>query len=239
MSVQFKSHFPAEVVTDERAVTNLNRLYEQIASDQAREESFQKAERDADREMLRRPVPMITAYRLMGLLLGLAPPAAIFWKLFHFGLLGPRMGDMESVAAFIFFLAMNGICAGIGYLMAGKICHWLVQPYFTSSVIFEEYKPVQHLSWLEFMFRLPLLAVVWGMITGALGGVLFVGIGAAIGPVFAVPVGVFGLTTFGVLHRWLERDGLIETRQLLPLAFGITATITALILGWPRIVGWN
>ncbi len=67
--------------------------------------------------------------------------------------------------------------------------------------------------------------------TGALGGFVFFGIGAFVGAALAVPVGALAFAVFAPLHRLLARGGMIDARQLWPLALGVSGTIAALILG--------
>jgi hypothetical protein len=156
------------------------------------------------------PVTTEDAYAWFGTLLGLFPPAAIFGRLFGYGL--DRKG---SVAIFLLLLAMNGVCCAVGRKMGRQLGAGFGDP--------------RVVGW-PLMVLLPLLwGLIWGLITGAAGGLLFFGIGAFFGAFSAIPVAVAGFYLFAPLHRLLARDGMIEERHLWPLAFGVTCFIAALI----------
>jgi hypothetical protein len=40
-----------------------------------------------------------------------------------------------------------------------------------------------------------------------------------------------GFTSFGILHRIMARDDMIDASHLVPIAVGTTATITVTVLG--------
>jgi hypothetical protein len=179
------------------------------------------------------PVSIRTAYSVMGLMLGTFPPAAIFWKLFGYGIDSPspliqRNGYLAAV-----FFAMNVVCAGFGYFVAYQVVPWFTRPKLQHETLLCEEVPVEYLPWRTFLVLLPMIGAFWGICTGAAGGVIFFGIGAMVAPAFAMPVGFAGFTAFGLAHRWLHREGMIEAYQFLPLAVGITMVITAGILGIP------
>lgn len=53
--------------------------------------------------------------------------------------------------------------------------------------------------------------------------------GGSLNMAFGIPIGSLAFLIFAVLHRTLERGGMIEARHFVPLACGITAIITVLI----------
>ena len=85
-------------------------------------------------------------------------------------------------------------------------------------------------SWFVLIFCSMLMGTAWGVITGAAGGAVGFGFGAIPGVICAVPVALAAFPVFATLHRAVSRDGMIEERQLWPLAFGIPVIIAALIL---------
>lgn len=204
------------------ANTSLDRLYEQIAREQCEKESLAAVIVRAEVELMRWPVSTATSFRTLGLLLGIFPPAAIFWEFARYGSVYFGCGTHPpgiNTRGVLFCVGMNLVCAVVGWLMGGVLTRILG-------------KRGQN-SWIKMVLLLPLLAALWGTITGAAGGAVLYGVGALFGPIFAIPVALLGFTAFGLAHHSLQRDGMIRTSHLLPLAVGITATISAFILGLP------
>lgn len=171
--------------------------------------------RDASREeellLMRRPVEAKQAYATFGLLLGTFPPAAIFLKIGAGGFSAAERG-------FVFlFLFMNVICAVAGLYFGSKLSR------LASSA--------EDSHWLVTLVGAPCLGFLWGLMTGAAGGLPVFVLGAIGGAVCAVPVGAVAFALFLPLHRLLARDGMIDARHLWPLACGVVAVVTALILG--------
>lgn len=162
---------------------------------------------------MRRPLDTRRAFALFGLMLGLLPPAAIFIKIFGYGLGWYPRGTL----LFIVCLLMNFTCAGVGYVVGGALSRWIER--------------VEKDSWTVMMILLPLIGAGWGIVTGAAGGIIFVGIGAVFGAIFAIPVGALAFTLFAPLHRTLARGGMIDARHFWPLASGATSVAAAIILG--------
>ncbi len=156
------------------------------------------------------------AFARFGLLLGLFPPAAIFFRMFW--------GQMTHPAfqpGWLFLCVfMNIICVVVGWTMASKL--------FRQVNV--EVNHFERRSWLTTIFASLLLAFVWGIVTGAAGGFIFFGIGAFFGAASAIPVALVGFPAFAILHRLLARGGMIDARHVWPLAFGISGIIAALIL---------
>lgn len=162
---------------------------------------------------MRRPMDVRQAFGLFGLMLGLFPPAAIFIKLFGYGVAGHNANAM----LFGICLLMNAACAAAGYGM-GKALSRAV-----------ENAERRRLSVM--MLLIPLIGIAWGAVTGFAGGLLFAGIGAFFGAVFAIPIGALSFTLFAPLHRALALDGMIDARHFWPLASGATMFAAALVLG--------
>lgn len=162
---------------------------------------------------MRRPVDARRAFALFGLMLGLFPPAAIFIKLFGYGLSGYN----TSALLFIVCLLMNFTCAGVGYVMGAGLSRSI--------------ENLERDSWTTMLVLSPLVGAAWGAVTGGGGGLLFIGIGAIAGCLFAVPIGALSFGTFAPLHRLLARGGMIDARHFWPLSSGVALLAAALILG--------
>jgi hypothetical protein len=161
--------------------------------------------------MMRRPITTGRAFARFGLLLGTLPPAAIFARLIF---------TLHIVGAFgVIFIPMLLICAFLGRRMGAHVSRQ-----FTG-----------HCSWEEMFESALIAAFIWATATGAAGGALFFGVGALFGFGCALVVALPAFALFAMFHRLLMRDGMIDARQLSPLAWGISAAIAALILS-PNII---
>jgi len=85
-------------------------------------------------------------------------------------------------------------------------------------------------SWHRMCVSAAAVGALWGLTTGAVGGLLFFGIGSLFGALVALPVGMLGFALFTPFHRLMARGGMIDARHFWPLACGVVLTITALIL---------
>ncbi len=157
------------------------------------------------------------AYRRFGMFLGLLPPAAIFYRMFGHDVM--RRDDVEWL---FLLLGMNLICCVVGRAVGGKLVR-------TEAA--DEVKDFGWRAWLRLLACSLVMALAWGITTGAAGGALFFGLGAVPGAVMAVMVALVAFPAFAALHRPLARGGMIEARQLWPLALGIPSVIAAAILG--------
>lgn len=176
----------------------------------ARENRLYPTRRDfLEAQLLKKPLGVEQAFGYFGLILGIFPPAAIFYKIFKHG--------TDEPFFLIFLLLMNALCAIAGYF-SGKL---------VSRISFEtEFKP-----WNRMLSLLPLIGVLWGIVAGAAGGVLFFVVGAFFGAIAAAMVGAVALPVFAIFHRLLKRGEFIERNQFLPVACGIALAISAFILG--------
>lgn len=169
--------------------------------------------------LMSHPVSVKKAYAMLGMLLGSLPPAAIFTRLFGYGV-GAGLLNMTNRDGWLLFLclAMNvGCCLG-GYAMG--------------SSLGSAAQKLERGSWSSMLIVMPFVGAAWGTVTGVAGGFFLFGIGAFFGWAFGLPVGLIGFLAFSIIHRILERGGMIEARHLAPLACGIAAIITALVLGF-------
>lgn len=183
----------------------------------AEEERRRKMFRDPTEEekvlLMRHPMDTRRAYALFGLLLGIFPPAAIFSKIFGYGVSGPMRGALLFLAC----LGMNTVCAWVGYVM-GKALSGAAES-------------AERDRWDLMMILIPFLGAGWGAVTGFAGGLIFFGIGAVFGAACAVVVGALAFTMFAPLHRLNSHGGMIDARHFWPLSTGATVLISALILG--------
>jgi hypothetical protein len=159
---------------------------------------------------MQRPLTTEQAYRRFGTFLGLLPPFALFERF----LASTRGDDAFWVVALC--VAMNIVCCLVGRWFGGRLGRWMSNPRTRSRT-----------SFASLIF---VMAVAWSVVTGGLGGVLFLGIGAIFGVIFAAPVALVGFPVFAILHRLISRGGMIEARHACPLAFGIPLTIAAMIM---------
>lgn len=176
-----------------------------------------KPVRGDERAAARRAVPLgraftpSEAYARFGTFLGLLPPAAIFGRFLY-----SVAGQKNFIFPVLICAGMTVICCLVGRAFAAHIGR-LVGNHGGRS-------------WPAFLFGSLLMALLWGIVTGAAGGAACFGFGALFGPFLAVPVALAAFPVFATFHRLLTRGGMIEARSLWPLACGIPGVIAATIL---------
>jgi uncharacterized protein (DUF697 family) len=161
---------------------------------------------------MRSPLTSAQAYGLLGLFLGTFPPAAYFIRAISYGL-----DHNGSPIVFGMLLIMNALCALVGWKM-GK-------------VFGERAQRLERSSWSKMFLGISLIALGWAWVTGFSCGALVFVIGGLFGAFFAAPVALAGFALFSVLHRLMERGSLMERQHVLPVAVGISLTISAFIMG--------
>lgn len=169
---------------------------------------------------MRRPLATREAFDLFGLLLGALVPAAIFYRMFNYGFHANGSG-FEQLLFPLLLWAMNVACCLMGWKM-GAVFGARIDNY-------------ERASWHRMCVRAVGAGALWGLTTGAVGGVLFFGVGSLFGAVIALPVGMLSFLIFTPLHRLMARGGMIDARHFWPLACGVVLTISALILS-PHIL---
>jgi hypothetical protein len=152
------------------------------------------------------------AYAALGGLLGLLPPAAMFGRF----LSSFDFRNRSEAGVLALCVVMNIICCVVGRAMG--------------SWVGGRVGDARARAWHQVLLFVLLLGFLWGVVTGAAGGVVVFGIGALPGMFLAVPVALAGFTVFAPLHRLLSHGGMIEARHLRPLALGVAGAIAALIL---------
>lgn len=218
MQSTYISPVPRAIIQRVDANSRLNWLLAANDYEARRRRLFRTAYEEEQMLLMRHKVSTERTYALFGLLLGAFPPAAVFVRLFGYGLVRGSM-NMETAGGVLCFLCvvMNVMCCLMGYAIGSA---------FSRNAL-----ELEHKSWIRMFLLMPLLGAGWGAVTGAAGGFFFFGVGAFFGAAVGIPVGFLGFLTFSILHRILERGGMIETRHFLPIACGITAIVTSLILG--------
>jgi hypothetical protein len=207
----FGLHWPT---ADQDTTARLNWLINTNAAEDAR---LAGAAHQEEIMMMRRPVSRQRAYALFGMLLGTLPPAAIFFRVF-----GSELTRQKFYLTrwFLLILAMNLACCFAGRFFGSKMGLML--------------NGIKRGSWTKELLLALFVGWCWATGTGAAGGLIFYGIGAIFGALFAIPVGLLAFSLFMPLHRSFARGGMIEAGHLWPLACGVTMTLTALILGLPK-----
>ena len=160
------------------------------------------------------------AYAWFGTFLGLFPPFAIFARIFGGALAEGMTRRLPTSDGFLFwallFLGMNAVCCLVGRKIGARLGRSFGDP--------------RAWRWPVFVFSSLLMAVAWGVVTGAAGGAVAFLFGAFFGVACAVPVALAAFPVFAVLHRLLSHGGMIEERRVWPLAFGVPLTVAAMIL---------
>ncbi len=176
---------------------------------------YRTAQEEAESLSMYHPQTTAQSYRMLGMLLGAFAPAAYFARFDGFGL--APWTNHGHPALFFLLLFMNAVCIAVGLNM-GK-------------VVGRKMEKFARASWIKMLLFSLLMALLWAAVTGYAGGVIIFIVGGFFGVGFALPVALAAFPAFAVLHRLMERGRLIERKHLLPIAYGISLTISAFILG--------
>ncbi len=174
---------------------------------------------EAEKSLMLNPVSTPQAFAFFGTLLGLLPPAAIFYRLFGYGIFKGALGaptTSEGRWLMLLCLGMNIVCCLVGRMTGRKI---------GGAVEWSE-----KLSWGWMLVVPAMLGILWGIITGGLGGLLFFIIGAVGGVFFGASIGALAFALFTPFHRMFTWDGMIDSRHLGALLFGVIGAIVSLIV---------
>jgi len=156
-----------------------------------------------------------TAVAQLGLLTGAIPTSAIFIKLLFDG---PGNADPAGAVALTLIILISIAATSAAGYFSGKL---------TGRILSDlEQKP-----WPLMILALPFVGTTWGLISGAAGGFILLGIGSIFGGAIGAVVGAIVLTAFGLLHRAVKKGDEIERSQYIPIAIGITSVVAAFILG--------
>jgi len=195
--------------------TRLNWLILWNADAERHARLFRNAREEEQVRLMRRPIATREAFDIFGLLLGAIVPAAIFYRMFNYGIEAHGSG-FKLLLFPILLWAMNIVCCLMGWRM-GAVFGGRMDNY-------------ERASWHRMCVCSTGAGALWGLTTGAVGGILFFGVGSLFGALIALPVGMLGFALFTPLHRLMARGGMIDARHFWPLACGVVLTIMALIL---------
>jgi hypothetical protein len=207
-------------VPDDNLARRLNWLSFELSPDTARRRLVLEREERRTLSMLQ-PLSTEEAYRWFGTFLGLFPPFALFARIVGGTVAGNRTNGLTATADGLLYwglllLAMNVVCCFVGRKVGGFLGRKTGDP--------------RSLSLAGSLFVALFYGLFWGVVTGAAGGAVAFLIGAVGGVFVAVPVALAAFPVFALLHRLLSHGGMIEERQVWPLAFGVPLTIAAMIL---------
>jgi fatty acid desaturase len=194
----------------------LNYLTTALAEAERRARLFRTPLEEHEMRLMRRPLTTEQAFARFGLLLGTLPPAAIFSHV----LIGARHGNGVPILL-AFMLPMLAICATLGRFMAKRLGR--------------RFDEAERGSWLKTISVALGYAFIWAAVTGTVGGLPVFIIGGIFGFACALPIALVAFALFVPLQRLLARGGMIDARQLQPLAWGINLVIAALILS-PHVI---
>jgi hypothetical protein len=167
---------------------------------------FRNTREEEQARLMLRPMRTREAFDIFGLLLGAVVPAAIFYRMFGYGFQGNGSG-FKPLMFPLLLLAMNVACCLMGWKMG--------------AVLGDRIDKYESASWHRMCAGAAGAGALWGLTTGAVGGVLFFGFGSLFGALIALPVGMLGFLLFTPLHRLMARGGMIDARHLWPLASGV------------------
>lgn len=198
---------------DELVLKRLDILLAANAETDRRKSLFRTEREKLEASMMKNPVSIEKTFALFGLLLGSIPSAAMFTRF----LIDSGTFRNEGIWILGVVAIVNLITATVGY--------------FSGKFIGRTVSELEKTSWLKMLAILPFVGILWGIMAGGAGGVVIFVVGGFFGALLGALVGSVALPIFAVFHRMLKRGDEIELKHFLPLAFGITFTISAFFLG--------
>lgn len=207
--------FPHNVGNGDNIETRLDELLRLNRETALENEMFRDEKERFEASLLENPLTTKQVFAQFGLMLGLFPPMAMFAK-FIYHSIGRNPYNDDTWVIFL-LLVVNFVCAVTGYF-SGKLIGGIVSQ-------------IEKLHWASMLLIAPFIGILWGVMTGAAGGVFIFVIGAFFGAAIASLVGGAALPIFTIFHRLLKKGDVIERDQFLPIAMGITLIISAIILG--------
>ena len=159
------------------------------------------------------PIDSKKAVGYFGILIGTLPPFALLLKV-----VGETMPGAQMSSVLLVLLAVAGVASGLtGYGFRR----------FVSSAIDSS----SHYRLANRIVALSIIGLLWGAASGAVGGLFLFLIGSIFGGIFGGAIGAVTLPLLIGLRSFVREGDLVEMRHFLPIAFGITLTVCALILG--------
>ena len=185
-----------------------------LNAETAREKSLFASEKEkTEAGLMKNPLSIEKSFAYFGTLLGTLPPAAFIIRLFS---------DTRS---------LRGEDAWILGVAAIVILISSTVGFFSGKLIGKIVRQSEKMSWTKMILVLPFIGILWGILSGGAGGIIIFVVGAIFGALLGALVGSFAVPVFTIFHRLLKRGDQIERKHFLPLAFGITFIISALMLG--------
>lgn len=198
---------------DEITLRSLDTLLA-LNAETSREKAMFRSEREKmEAALMKNPLTEKQAFAYFGLLLGTFPPAAFFARI---------LTDAGSLHGEDYWLI--GVMAIVNLISA-------IVGYFSGRLIGKIAASLEKSSWTKMLLVLPFVGILWGIMAGGAGGIIIFVFGAVFGAFLGAAVGSVALPIFTIFHRLLKTGDVIDRRQFLPLAFGITLIISAFILG--------
>ena len=180
----------------------------------AREKSLYRSDRErVEAGLMTKPIDSKKAFSYFGLLIGTMPPFALVFKIISETAAVERMPVL-----FLVLLGAAGVTTGVVGYASGR---------FVPAAIsgFGRFRLANHVVLLS------LVGFVWGAVSGAIGGLFIFIIGAFVAAIAGGVIGAVTLPLLVAFHIALRRGDLIEVKHFLPVAFGITLSLCAFILG--------
>ncbi len=208
-------HPSISTVDEDRAVQQRLEAILDANAQIARERSLFRSDRERlEAGLMIRPIDSRKAFAYFGYMIGTLPPASLAVKAISEG-----AGTGSSDAIFLILLLTAAVVTGMAGYATGRFVPGLI------SRVAD--------------FRLPnrialfsLIGVAWGAVSGAAGGLFLFVIGAIFAGIAGGVVGSITVPILILIHDALRRGDLIEIKHFLPIAFGITLSLCALILGF-------
>lgn len=159
------------------------------------------------------PLDSKKVFAYFGFMIGVMPPFALVFKIIIETIPVERIPVL-----FIILLAAAGIATGLAGYATGR----LVPSAVNATAKFALPNRIALLS---------LVGLAWGAVSGAIGGLFLFFIGAIFAGIAGGVVGAFTVPVLACFHSALRSGDFIEFKHFLPIAFGITLSLCALVLG--------
>ena len=159
------------------------------------------------------PIDSKKAFSHFGFMIGIMPPATVAIRAME----GASPGESFAVV-FIVLLLLASVATGIAGFFVGKSV-----PAAIDSV--RSFRLPNRLA----MFAV--IGMVWGAGAGAVGGFFLLVVGSIFAGLAGAIVGAFTVPLMAIAYEALRLGDRMEMKHFLPVAFGITLSVCALIIG--------
>jgi hypothetical protein len=182
------------------------------AATQARLNKFSSPAQELEYRTMRTPIDGKHAYAIFGMMLGFAPPTALFSRLWF---------DSFHTSDTALFLLL-GILATATTSCVG---------YHTGKMVATAMRPLYGAILPNHLVGAATAGFIWGAVSGAVGGIFLFIFGAIVAAVIGAIAGAVATPLFSYAYGKMQINDRIELRRLMPFAVGIPAILAALILG--------